>query len=114
MAGAKTFAVSCEVIQNLSPGMQSVDPARLALQFWRALAIGQNDWIVAPSGLQVSLDLFLARPSPGCVVTLCDSYAAVPEEYGDPIERHTGEQKLHGESIAEPVGVAVWDLREFE
>src|SRR5215467_6652448 len=65
MAGAKTFAVSCEVIQNLSPGMQSVDPARLALQFWRALAIGQNDWIVAPSGLQVSLDLFLARPSPG-------------------------------------------------
>ena len=106
--------MSCEAIQTPIPGTQSIDPASLPLQFWCALGIGQNDWIVVPCGLQVGLDLFLARASPGCVVTLCDSYAAVPKEYGDPIERHAGEQKHHSEGIAESMRVAVWHLRELE
>lgn len=94
-------------IKTLISGTQSIYPARLPLQLWCALAIGQDDWIVAPRGLQVGLDLFLARASPGSVVTLCNSYTAVSKQYGDPIEGNTGEQKLHGEGIAESVSVSV-------
>ena len=38
----------------------------------------------------------------------------MPEEYGNSIERDTGEQQLHGESIAESMRMAGSHFRKFK
>ncbi len=61
----------------------SVDLTGFRLQFWCTFPISEHDRIVAPSGLQIGLDLLLSRARPRCVVALCNADAAVPQEYGN-------------------------------
>jgi len=68
---------------------QSVDLPRFSLQLRCTFAVGEDERIITPNGLQIGLDLLLSRARPRCVVALCNADAAVPQEYGNSIERDT-------------------------
>jgi len=78
-------------LANAHAILHSVNLARLPLHLRRTLSIGEHDRIVAPSGPQISLDLFLSGARPRCVVPLCNADATVSEKYGNPIEWHASE-----------------------
>ena len=53
---------------------------------------GEHNGIVAPSGLQISLDLFLSRARPRCIVALRNSDIAMAKKHGNSIEGNAREQ----------------------
>lgn len=85
---------------DLPTAAYSVDLTRFSLQLRCALPVGEHNWIIAPSGLQISPDLFLSRARPRCIVALRNSDTAVAKKHGNSIEGDAREQQFHGERIA--------------
>src|SRR6266436_266902 len=59
---------------DLPAAPHSVDLTRFSLQLRCAVPVGKHNGIIAPSGLQISLDLFLSRARPRRIVALQFAY----------------------------------------
>src|ERR1019366_1918085 len=69
--------------------------------------------VVAPCPGNIGFQLHLAGLNPGRVVALGDLDRRVAEQNRDPFHRHAVEEEFYGESVAEPVGMAIANARDF-